>query len=844
MYQQSQVLITNFNAVNFLGYGKPAALPGTGREMTGSNIKVSFKGGGEAYGNYFNGTMSGFFNFEAPKTHSKTTPAVGYLYLDKAIRAASSPSSDSSPLPSETGFALDFNREHDGPVYEQSPNLAMPVLTNDLFVVSGRDVVGTFRAYRNDTPVVFDPRQESDITGGAIGFDVGYGNLVKVGVNGELNHSSTVIGRWDGGALAPPGSGAGTQTLLGALASSFADDPTGSRERTYFKFIGEPSVAPAVESSGFSPVAPTLNGQYVGPRNLQDALTTNIEMPPFVYAAGATDTLGNSVAAQSPAERVARAMLIQGFTNKDLRQMAKAVPDVSAGVPALDPAAQQKRLDGHIGAFRITGQNGTRYVYGLAAYNTHYEEHKFSLDRKAQCPSAPPGEAAPYCTIVKPTPNAAGFGAAYDYKVKGSEQLLEIKQLSAYPTSYLLTAIIGPDYVDSDGIPGPSDGDVGYWVKFNYRLASPNFQWRTPFLGASFVRGPDNGRYVIDNERLSDKGYFTYGSREAWYLSSIETATHKAFMCVDRTGRIDAVSAARVDQIEGDVDDINTPTSLFQKPWRLTSVRLFAKAALAGRTIDPSTGCPDGNPLIEAHLDYADYNDQAAPPTAWTSLVNAAPNAPAGKLTLKRVYFTHLGNSRGKLEPATSSTTAPAIPQQNPPYVDGQRDRWNTYQVPPPATPVPATGSAGARSRARRQDGVDRPDHAQPRQRQRRQPARPMGGGMDTAPDRRADRPRDQCPIRGRRLRLRAGQAGDAVLRTHLGECRICWRRAFRVQPDEHHLSRAGGAGRPDTPDGIGGAASPDWHHEQTCISGPARRDRRHQPTPPPAARLFQVGMR
>ena len=57
-----------------------------------------------------------------------------------------------------------------------------------------------FRAYRNDTPVVFDPHQEWQITGGAIGGPTwSYGNVVKVGVNGTLNHSSTEIGRWDGG---------------------------------------------------------------------------------------------------------------------------------------------------------------------------------------------------------------------------------------------------------------------------------------------------------------------------------------------------------------------------------------------------------------------------------------------------------------------------------------------------------------------------------------------------------------------------------------------------------------------------------------------------------------------
>ncbi len=467
IYQQSQFLVTNMNLLNYLGYAKPAALPGTGREMTGSNTNVSIKGGGEAYGNYFNGAMSGFFNFEAPKTRSWSTPAVGYLYLDKAIKSAdlTKPGSDANANEREKGFALDFNREHDGPIYEQSPNLAMPVLTNDLFVVSGRDIVGTFRAYRNDTPAVFDPKQESDITGGAIGVDIGYGNLVKVGVNGALNHSSTVIGRWDGGAVAQPGATGSMQTLVDALTSSFAEDPTGYRERTYFKFIGEPSVAPAVESTGWKPIAPTLTGQYVGPNSVPAALTTNIEMPPFVYIAGDKDDHGNAVVPPAPAERVARATLVQAFTNNELRKMAKALPDLSANLPVMDTNAD-KRLGNHIGAFRITGQNGTRYVYGMAVYNTHYEEHKFSADR-SRCPKpAHASDPIPYCTLIQPDPATTeeknAFGAAYDYKVPGSEKLLEIKQLSAYPTSYLLTAVIGPDYIDSDGIPGPSDGDTGY----------------------------------------------------------------------------------------------------------------------------------------------------------------------------------------------------------------------------------------------------------------------------------------------------------------------------------------------------------------------------------------------
>jgi hypothetical protein len=686
-YQNSQLLVaTTGNVFDYLGYAKPAALPGTGRETQGSNIKVTFKAGGAVYGNFINGTMNGFYSLETLKAHVKTTPAVGYLHLDEAIRSAdlTDPMRSAQDDDFTKTFALDFNREKDGPIYDQSPNLAMPILTNDFFIVSGRDITGTFRAYRNDTPTVFDPQQESDVTGGAIGVDVGFGDLVKVGVSGALNHSSTVIGRWNGGLLHPEQPN-NTNTLLGTLEKSFTNDPTRYLERTYFKFIGEPTFVPPPGSANGPPVAPTLTGKTISDGNITAAVMADDLIPPFFYAAGTVDAQNNPIAMTPPTERVPRGTLIQAFTNDELRTMANALPDFAGRLTVLnsnpDAKAIRESHRNHLGGFRITAENGTRYIYGIAVYNTDYEEHKFSVDRKKLCP------ASGYCTIVSPpgpTAEETALGAAYDYKVAGSEQLLEIKKLSPYPTSFLLTAIVGPDYVDTDGIPGPSDGDVGYWVKFNYSLASTDFNWRTPYVGASFVRGPDNGRYIVGAERLSDKGYFSYGTRESWYLASVETATHKAFMCTDRIGRRDAVSAVDPGQIQA---PLNGP----ERPWKLTSVRLYSKAELAGLTADQSTGCPNGTPLVEAHLDYENY-DTSAQRSNNLSLANLTPNAPVGKLTLKQVYFTHLDSARGKLSPYIFDYGA-GDATKNPDYHDGERDRWNTYQVPPPPPGTQANGA-------------------------------------------------------------------------------------------------------------------------------------------------------
>jgi hypothetical protein len=246
-----------------------------------------------------------------------------------------------------------------------------------------------------------------------------------------------------------------TNTLLGTLEKSFTNDPTRYLERTYFKFIGEPTFVPPSGSANGPPVAPTLTGKTISDGNITAAVMANDLIPPFFYAAGTVDAQNNPVAMTPPIERVPRGTLIQAFTNDELRTMANALPDFAGSLTVLNSNPDAKVIReshrNHLGGFRITAENGTRYIYGIAVYNTDYEEHKFSVDRKKLCP------ATGYCTIVSPpgpTAEETALGAAYDYKVAGSEQLLEIKKLSPYPTSFLLTAIVGPDYVGTDGIPG------------------------------------------------------------------------------------------------------------------------------------------------------------------------------------------------------------------------------------------------------------------------------------------------------------------------------------------------------------------------------------------------------
>lgn len=88
-----------------------------------------------------------------------------------------------------------------------------------------------------------------------------------------------------------------------------------------------------------------------------------------------------------------------------------------------------------------------------------------------------------------------------------------------YAYSWLLTAVKSPDYVDIDGIPGPSKGDFGYWAKINYQgndteEESYIYKWASPY----------DGNKYLETDRYSR----SYGLKDVAYIKSIETQTHEA----------------------------------------------------------------------------------------------------------------------------------------------------------------------------------------------------------------------------------------------------------------------------------------------------------------------------
>lgn len=139
--------------------------------------------------------------------------------------------------------------------------------------------------------------------------------------------------------------------------------------------------------------------------------------------------------------------------------------------------------DDLIGGFSVTNEQGVTYHYALPAYNKNEYIYQEKIDA------------------------ARGDGNASSWNL--------LTKTPPYAYAWQLTAITGPDYVERDGNGIPSDGDWGYWIRFEYGKFTDSYIWRNPSEG--FVRDID---YNFQN--------YAKGMKEVYYLNAISSRTHTA----------------------------------------------------------------------------------------------------------------------------------------------------------------------------------------------------------------------------------------------------------------------------------------------------------------------------
>ena len=246
-----------------------------------------------------------------------------------------------------------------------------------------------------------------------------------------------------------------------------------SKDKVHFYFKGTGSGYLRIPESttnymGFTPHGNPLNtvdgnGDVIN--TLSDFLT--VDNQDYDYSAG------NVSHHNSSNNRMANTNHVTYYTNQEI--MDGGLINFRDVFPSVDRSDLHLFDPDGIGAFSVVTSDGNQYNYSLPVY----QFESVTIDSTSE------GE---YHEI--------DFGK--------------------YATSWLLTSITGPDFVDNgNGI--PDDGDYGYWVRFDYGKWSDSYIWENPYYGYEdyFVKD-------VQHRRRS------FGRKQIYYLNQVVTKSHTA----------------------------------------------------------------------------------------------------------------------------------------------------------------------------------------------------------------------------------------------------------------------------------------------------------------------------
>ncbi|WP_440135118.1 PA14 domain-containing protein [Chitinophaga sancti] len=303
-----------------------------------------------------------------------------------------------------------------------------------------------------------------------------------------------------------------------------------------------------------------------------------------------------------------------------------AIYESTIGNVTLEKRVNTFRNENHISEIDVLNDDGKRYVYGIPVYNLQQREASFSVTHGNQIDSS---------ALVKFTAQENSVA-----NKSGVDNYYSSELTPAYAHSFLLTAVLSPDYQDltGDGISADDRGDA---VKFNYsKTASATnvYSWRAPL-------GEDMANYNegLKTDSRDDKGSYVYGEKELWYLNSMESKNMIAVFRVSKRDDLPAVTQTGKQY----------NSSLTRK---LDRIDLYTKAEFKKN---------NPKPLKSIHFEYGYDLCKGA---------NGAANT-QGKLTLRKIWFTYNGNKRGERHPYIFNYDNP-----NPSYSAKQVDRWSTYK--------------------------------------------------------------------------------------------------------------------------------------------------------------------
>jgi len=596
--------------------------------MNNLSISLTFKWGKEIKGLTKNRSINGYMSVQKIRDNEIVKSAYGYAHLEDA----------------DWDDMIDFNREKDGAFSENHTNLPIPVPTYDIFSVSGHGIGGTFRLYRNDNIYNREETNDNFNSSTAAGIDISSFDKFKAGINFSFVANKTLTSNiHENNKL--------QQRAKYVKSSDLPNNPL--YEPVYFKQMGEMTRSNAEFNNGirgYSLLAPQTGIGYVGPDYLAQVgrfEPTGLKKPEQMIA----DPTANIQTSRQPRNAVMQALTAIeaskiGLTQK-LEYYSGSTYEPTSGVLKADQSVNrvdEVRKGHHYSEIRVLNTDGSRYVYGLPAYNLVQEEISFAAGNN----TTPAGNCATglvsYNSTYTSTSKKSGEG-----NNQGKDNFVQKVVTPSYPYAFHLTAVVSPDYVDLTGN-GVSDDDFGTAVKFDYQKTAENYKWRTPYT--EYQAMYNEGRKT---DYSDDKGSFIYGEKEIYHLHSIVGKNHIAVFYI--SAKYDGVGAQNIHGGSG-----YAGANLY----KLDSVILYNKQ-------DFYKNGSTAYKIKAAHFEY-EYSLCGEVPT----FAYGFSHPYKGKLTLKKVWFTYGNSFKGKFSPYQFNYNHENDPDYK--YHIKAHDRWSTYK--------------------------------------------------------------------------------------------------------------------------------------------------------------------
>jgi hypothetical protein len=552
-------------------------------------------------------------------------------------------------------WMMDYFTENDQMYDKKDKFLPVPYPNNDLFIVSGEALGGSFRPYRSEIGTYRKNSAKSETFTVRAGADVGLASIATLAGTSNIVYS---LGANIGGAYHMLESGAWDHPEINKYRF-FPDAQyvANSNEKFILRFSGDKSSS-FDQSVSDSPVRGKLTGKV---------LEADIDF-------------GSRLGNQKITDRNLRSSYVEIHKQSDF---AKAGHFEQRNLKLFknndfqvyDRSSRMSDNPNALGEVVTYNAEGFKYVYGLPINVRNEQELQYSFIKGDDM------TLEPINGLTATINNASNV-------ISNAERILGYESKSSYASQFLITQITSPDYIDRT-LNGPTPDDFGSYTKFNYsKVAGGSSGW----YGYRHPYDKVNYSYGSLSSNKDDMVSFNYGEKEIYFLHSIASRTHVAFFTTEDRDDGGGVklnnSPSSSDVLKG-----SSSTGVSVKLKKLTKIDLYAIDDCVsdgeGNFKFPNTGA---RPIKTVRFKYAETNTSNE---LCKGIPNNSKSGGGGKLTLEKVWFEYGGiNNYGKISPYVfhyqyPSEAYPAeynalkmsnAPASNPNYDLLATDRWGNYR--------------------------------------------------------------------------------------------------------------------------------------------------------------------